>query len=167
MPFECSKFFEKSYNFYFTSIGMNKIFKSPFNISILLTLIILFIIIIYFPSKPNTPIYIIFKIGFYIFLSSYLAIFLHGCIIKNINKKKNNDDEIYSYSGGNSFNCINSNSIKPNLGGREIIGGDSYDTYDNKDEKNIDKILNDKTYPEDSDNELTDDKENIFASYGV
>ena len=128
MPFECSKFFEESYNFYFTSIGMNKIFKSPFNISILLTLIILFIIIIYFPSKQNTPIYILFKIGFYIFLSSYLAVFLHGCIIKNINKKKNNDDEIYSYSGGNSFNVINPNSIKPNLDGREIIGYDSYDT---------------------------------------
>jgi len=156
MPFECSKFFDESYKFYFSSIGLNKIFKSSFNSSILLTIIILFIIILYFPSKKNTPFNVMLKIGIYVFIVNYLTLFLHKCVNKNI---ENTPEEILYGGGGGD------NNICPNLGGREIIGGDSYDT----------KIIGGADLIESLDgiggsdepyiNEGTDEK--IFSLYGV
>ena len=161
MPFECSKFFDKSYNFYFSSIGLNKIFKSPCNSSILLTTIILFLIIIYFPSKKNTPLSIIVKIGLYIFIFSYLILFLHGCVIKNIKKNKEVADQFVSDKDNSITLGAGHNIIQPNMDGREIIGGDSYDIYDaDENVGDVDKI---DSYAKDMDGGDT----NIFSIYGV
>lgn len=167
MPFECSKFFDKSYNFYFSSVGLNKIFKSPFNSSILLTITILFIIILYFPSKKNTPLYILCKIGLYIFICNYIVLFLHSCIIKNIKKTKDSNLDIYNDGENIINNAAQNNNIKPYLGGREIIGGDSYDIDDGDINEDTDIISDDADdYIIDGD-KPNDDGDNLFSLYGV
>ena len=159
MPFECSKLFDDAYEFSFSSIGLNKIFKSNLYTSILLTTLIVFIIVLLFPSKKDTPICILFKIGLYIFITSYITIFLYGCVIKNANNKKIETDEIMQY-GGTAKDTINfgGKTVEPNLGGREIIGGESYETNKEGGESEHNDMK-----PQESPG--VDD--NIFALYGV
>jgi len=161
MPLECSKLFDDAYEFSFSSIGLNKIFKSNLYTSILLTAIIIFIIVLLFPSKQNTPICILFKVGFYIFIVSYITLFLYGCVIKNTNSKKKENEEIMQY-GGVEQDVINfgGKKIEPNLGGREIVGGESYDT----DGGETDKSGESSDYISDGGKNNDD---NIFALYGV
>lgn len=158
MPLEFSKLCGDAYTYSFASTGLNKIFKSNLYTSLLLTVLIIFIIILLFPSKKDTPFYILFKIGFYIFITSYVIMFFHGCVIKNINSKKKENEEIMQY-GGADRDSINfgTKKIKPNLIGREIVGGESYDTVVG----DVDKGVSSE-YIGGQDND-----DNIFALYGV
>jgi hypothetical protein len=157
MPFECSKLFDDAYEFSFSSIGLKKIFNSNLYTSLLLTTLIVFIIVLLFPSKKDTPIYILFKVGLYIFITSYITIFLYGCMIKNTNTKKIENNEIIQY-GGTSKNPINFGyeAVIPDLNSRSIIGCESYDIKDDQNDNKIASKLN-----------ITDSDDNIFSLYGV
>lgn len=156
MPLECSKLFDDAYAFSFSSIGLNRIFKSNFRTSILLTIMIIFIIILMFPSKANTPFCVLFKVGFYIFITCHVTLFLYGCVMKNTNNKKIENEEIVQY-GGTEPDVINFGvkKITPKLDDREIICDESYDSTGKNDNNTSDYITSGK------------DDENIFALYGV
>jgi hypothetical protein len=91
MPIELSNAVKTTSGWSFASKGMNKIFINKIYTSVVLTCIIIILIMILYPCKKDTPLYILGKLGFYIFISSLSIIFMHDCVIYNKNKSISDD----------------------------------------------------------------------------
>jgi hypothetical protein len=92
MPFELSKSLTNTGGLSFASKGMNGLFASRFYTTAILTIMIIILIMILYPGQKNTPIWILVKLGFYIFLVSLGLIFIHDCVVYHEYEKKNNAD---------------------------------------------------------------------------
>jgi glucan phosphoethanolaminetransferase (alkaline phosphatase superfamily) len=95
MPFELSNTFNNTFGMSLSSPGMNRLLCSKFYTSIILTFIIIILIMIIYPCKKGTPIFVTFKLGFYIMICTLSVIFLHDTILRssfdhNLNNKENN-----------------------------------------------------------------------------
>lgn len=104
MPIELSNIINSTFGFSFKSRGVNNIFTNKIYTSAILTILIVFLIMIIYPCKKNTPGYILGKLIFYIFIATLGIIFIHDCIMYNnyeSKKEQQGSDEFIDNIGGN------------------------------------------------------------------
>lgn len=103
MPFELSNSLKNTCGWSFASKGMNGLFHSKFYTSAILTVMIIILIMVIYPGQKNTPMWILAKLGFYIFIVSIGIIFMHDCVSYNEYSKKvggAEDETIIAAMGG-------------------------------------------------------------------
>ena len=97
MPLEIGELFKSTCDMSFASKGLNSLFCSKVYTSLISTIICLILIMIIYPSKSKTKIWVFFKLGFYIFITNIIISFIHDGVIHNENSKKitkDNDEKI-------------------------------------------------------------------------
>jgi hypothetical protein len=115
----------------FLSPGLNVIFSNKLYTSTILTLTVLILIMIIYPCKENTPIWVIFKLGFYILIFSSAWLVLHDIImrkyiIEKYTREKSNDF-VGSIGGTSNIATNNDNvDISPSM----VYGGSAIDDTD-------------------------------------
>lgn len=73
--------------------GVNKFFLNKFYSALALTIAIILIIMVLYPCKKETPIYLLLKVGLYIFIGSVSIIFIHDiALIDNYKTHINKQD---------------------------------------------------------------------------
>ena len=132
MPFELSHSLKNTCGGSFASKGMNSLFSSRFYTTALLTVLIIIIIMIIYPVQKKTPIWVLAKLGFYIFLVSLGIIFIHDCIVYHDYAKTTESEESDKFVEGlNKDENIPFNDDKVNVqpntegkkkGGDEMVG---------------------------------------------
>ena len=100
MPFDLSNSLKTTCGWSFASKGMNGIFVSRFYTTAILTVMIIILVMILYPCKKNTPVWILVKLGFYVFLVSLGMIFIHDCVVFHEYEKKVGGDESDEFIGG-------------------------------------------------------------------
>jgi hypothetical protein len=105
----------------FLSTGATKLFHSVWYTAAMLTVLIIILIMVIYPGKAGTPVWILGKLGIYVFLISAGIIFLHGCIISNAQAEKLGGDAddrfIEKISGGGNIAFSGDNmKISPSIG---------------------------------------------------
>jgi hypothetical protein len=88
MPIELSNTLKDTCGWSFASPGINNIFCNKVYTAGVLTVIIIILVMIIYPGKAGTPMWVIFKLGFYILLATVGVIFIHDSIVHNISEKK-------------------------------------------------------------------------------
>ncbi len=121
MPLGVNDFLQ-NFNTPFLSTGANKLFHSVWYTAAILTVLIILLIMVLYPGKPGTPVWVLVKLGIYIFLLSSAVVFVHGCVVRNANTEKLGgaaDEEFINRIGGDSHMAFagESGSIVPRLGG--------------------------------------------------
>lgn len=131
MPFDLSNSLKTTCGWSFASKGMNGLFVSKFYTTAILTVMIIILVMIIYPCQKNTPVWILVKLGFYVFIVSLGMIFMHDCVVFHEYDKKVGGDESDEFieglngDGNIAFNGsddkvkIEHNSKK---GGDEIVG---------------------------------------------
>lgn len=100
MPFNLSNSLKTTYGWSFASKGMNGLFVSKFYTTAILTVMIIILVMIIYPGQKNTPVWILVKLGFYVFLVSLGMIFMHDCVVFHEYEKKVGGDESDEFIGG-------------------------------------------------------------------
>jgi len=93
MPVEIGSSLRGAYNWTFSYPVLNNIFSNPFWTSILIVFTIFLLIIILYPCKTNTPMSVLFKLMFYVFITTFGILIIHNGILKFIYKKDITDDK--------------------------------------------------------------------------
>ena len=104
MPIELSNAINPTHGFSFGSNGLNNIFANKIYTSAILTIFIIFLIMIIYPCKKNTPSHLLGKLAFYIFVTTLGVMFVHDCIVYNRHESKTeqrDSDEFVNNIGGN------------------------------------------------------------------
>jgi uncharacterized membrane protein len=118
MPFELGDSLKNTFNWTFQSRGMNNLFASKFYTTAILTVMVIILIMIIYPAKKNTPPWMLFKLGFYIFIISLGVIVMHDGVVLSAIKEKMGGDEstdfIDGLHGGNVAFGGNSITVSPN-----------------------------------------------------
>lgn len=96
--------------------------SKPTHSAAFMTVLIIVLIMIICPCKKGTSLLVFCKLGFYIFLTSFVVMFMHdGISSTNYKKKydsKQSENLIHSFSGGNSVVYGGDNiTITPATGG--------------------------------------------------
>ena len=82
MPLEFGDLIKGGSNSIFSSYG--SWFSSPFLVALLITFIVILIILVMYPAKSNASLIKIFKMFLYVFIGTFVIVFLHdGCVEKN------------------------------------------------------------------------------------
>jgi hypothetical protein len=127
--FELSAIGNKACGWSFASKGLNALFCSRIYTSGILTILIVLLIMILYPCKKGTPCLILVKLGFYVFICTYITIFIHDGILH-----KESNDKLGESKNDNFINSIGSDDVvygndnipvKPNpnvIGGEGIVG---------------------------------------------
>jgi len=80
----------------FGSDALNSILGSSLFVAILISLVMMLLVMIFYPAKPGTGFGIVARMGLYMFFSTLLIVFLHDSVLKYIFEDKaqiaNNDD---------------------------------------------------------------------------
>jgi hypothetical protein len=100
MPFDLSNSLKTTCGWSFASKGMNGLFVSRFYTTAILTVMIIILVMILYPCQKNTPIWVLVKLGFYVFLVSLGMIFIHDCVVFHEYEKKVGGDESDDFIGG-------------------------------------------------------------------
>lgn len=101
----------------FGSDLLNSILSSSIFMAIVITLVMLLIIMIIYPAKKGTGFVVIAKMGLYMFLISFMLIFLHDSVLKYTFEEKTHDrsaDEIMKGMNSNNRDPV-ANSIYSNI----------------------------------------------------
>lgn len=149
MPFELSNSLKNTCGWSFASKGMNGLFGSKFYTTAILTSMIIVLIMILYPCQKNTPVWILGKLGFYIFVVTLGIIFVHDCVVYHNYEKETHDTETDEFIGGldgrNNIafsgdgdrvdisidNVSNKNKDnKPGENHSTVVGGDSDSVFD-------------------------------------
>ena len=88
MPIELSESLKNTCGVTFASRGMNGLFCSKFYTTLILTIMILILITVIYPCKNGTPLWIVGKLGFYIFAATLAILFLHDGVVYSSYKKE-------------------------------------------------------------------------------
>jgi hypothetical protein len=110
MPIELLSCTRQVNNYAFDSVGLNKLLSNcgvfAFIISAMMILLIMFL----YPAKPNTSVYVLFKIFVYMYGGTLLLVFLHDGILKehmrHLEKSTDYDDivtNLTNKTGGSSL----------------------------------------------------------------
>jgi hypothetical protein len=135
MPIELFNAIKTTGGWSFASKGMNNLFINKLYTSAILTIVVILLIMILYPCKKNTPVYMLGKLGFYIFITSLSIIFIHDCVVYNKNKSnddisKNNEfvdtigDDDVVYRSDKVIPVIPAIDIENSKSESNIIGGD-------------------------------------------
>jgi hypothetical protein len=147
MPFELGDSIKNTCNLTFQSRGMNSLFCSKFYTTTIMTIMVIVLIMIIYPCKKNTPTWILFKLGFYVFIFTLGILIMHDGVVLSSLKEK--------IGGNESENFINN------------IHGDNI-AFD-KDSITVSPITiseyNDP--PNDSDSTNPESNNNLFQHFGV
>jgi Ca2+/Na+ antiporter len=153
MPIEIGSVLGGICNKTYSITGLNVIFSSIINTAIVLTLITLILIMVIYPCKKNTPMWLLFKLFLYILISIVFVLYLHNSTIKNNYEKKYRNNNLEKFIGGMESNSItHSNDIievSPNHSKKDI----KLNEMDKYDDLNVD--LNDDLN-DDLNNDLND-----------
>jgi hypothetical protein len=129
---------------------MNNLFNNRIYTTAILTVLILILIIILYPCRQNTPLWVLIKLGFYIFLINISILFIHDCSM-NYNYKKekeeNDTDEMINIIDGNNNHADDKVNVIPK-------------TRSNNQELNMQTNESDSI-------KVGGDNSNIFSMYGV
>lgn len=77
----------------FNSTILGIIFSSPLWISVFLTLITIVLIILLYPCKTGTPMYILFRTAVYVFVAIFTAQIIHNGVLKSMFEMKYEDQK--------------------------------------------------------------------------
>jgi hypothetical protein len=91
---------EDTYKCSFASRGISKLFCNKFYTAGILTAMIIILIMVIYPCKKGTPVFIVFKLAFYILIFTYMVIFVHDGVLHQITEKENDDAETSKFIGG-------------------------------------------------------------------
>ena len=167
MPFELSNSLKNTCGWSFASKGMNGLFVSKFYTTAILTIMIIVLIMILYPCQKNTPVWLLGKLGFYIFIVTLSVIFVHDCVIYHTYEKELNEDETSQFIGGLDGG---ENIAFSGIGDRVKIDIGSKKNHDS----NCDEVsgFGESTekcddYSNDVDVVGGDSTDSIFAMYGV
>lgn len=138
MTIEIGHFLGDISNSTYSSSGLNSIFGSVLYTSILLSIILLLIICFIYPCKKNTPLWVTFKLMFYVFIGVLSVLYLHHGALYHKYEKKIEDRSV-----SNLINGINNPSpayegdriqVNPILvtGGNETNNASDIKLYSNK-----------------------------------
>jgi hypothetical protein len=98
MPFELGDSLKSTCNWTFQSKGMNSLFFSKFYTTAIITVMVIVLIMIIYPCKKNTPSWLLFKLGFYVFIMTLGIIVMHdGVVLTKLKEKiggRENEDFI-------------------------------------------------------------------------
>jgi hypothetical protein len=97
MPIDFRKTIGSNDSLAFMSKGSSKIFRNKISVSAFLTFMVIVLIMMLYPTKKGTPVWVLLRLGFYIFLVSLTVLFLHDCVLTNDIKaiySSDKDDEI-------------------------------------------------------------------------
>ena len=111
MTVEIGSVFNDICNKSYSISGLNVIFSSILNTSIILCIIVLLIITFIYPCKKGTSSLLLLKLFIYIFISVVFILSIHSSIIKNNYQEKSNNTKLNSF-----MNNIDSNQT--------VYGGD-------------------------------------------
>jgi hypothetical protein len=140
MPIELSNTINDTCGWSFSSKGMKNIFCNKFYTSAVLTLIVLVLIMIIYPCKRGTPVWVLFKLGFYILMFSFGIFVIHDSLMKNYHM----DEKI----GGESSDFI------------ESLGGENNVMYEKIDVRPARSEVSKNNSPDAA-------QEELFSMYGV
>lgn len=105
MPFALSDFLKSTCGWSFSSRGMNTLFCNKFYTSGLLTIIIVVLIMLIYPCKQGTPLWITFKLGFYIMVFTLGIMFIHDGVMyydyQKVQAAVNSNSFVDGISSGN------------------------------------------------------------------
>lgn len=105
MPFALSDFLKSTCGWSFSSRGMNTLFCNKFYTSGLLTIIIVVLIMLIYPCKQGTPLWITFKLGFYIMVFTLGIMFIHDGVMyydyQKVQAADNSNSFVNGISSGN------------------------------------------------------------------
>jgi len=148
MPIDITNSLKSTKGWSFASKGMNGLFASRINTTAVLTVMIIILIMLMYPCKQNTPMWILLKLGFYIFITSISIIFIHDCVLYNKNIKDKESKNSDSIVGG-----INTDNV----------------VYDNDKVEILPKKISvsKDTSPDTSSDITGGDTEKLFEMYGV
>ena len=90
---ELSSFSGDAYKCSFASRGINNIFCNKFYTAGILTVMIIVIIMVIYPCKKGTSLFIMVKLAFYVFIVSYVVIFIHDGVIHQKTETENENVE--------------------------------------------------------------------------
>ena len=65
------------------SIGLNKLLSHTGILAFMISLLMVLIIMVFYPAKPGTSFYILVKIFMYMFAGTLLLVFLHDGMLKD------------------------------------------------------------------------------------
>ena len=88
MPFELGDSLKSTCNWTFQSKGMNGLFFSKFYTTAIITVMVIVLIMIIYPCKKNTPSWLLFKLGFYVFILTLGIIVMHDGVVLTTLKEK-------------------------------------------------------------------------------
>lgn len=100
MTIEIGHFLGDISNSTYSSSGLNSIFGSVLYTSILLSIILLLIICFIYPCKKNTPLWVTFKLMFYIFIGVISILYLHHGVMYHKYEKKVEDKSVKNLING-------------------------------------------------------------------
>lgn len=150
MPFAITDVLQKC-NTPFLSAGATKLFHSVWYTAGILTVLIIILVMVIYPGKSGTPVWVLGKLGLYVFLISASVVFIHGCIVRNEYSEK---------ISGNENNAF-----------IERLGGDTHLAFADGNIK-INPAIHEPytiepTMPSTPTHEIAGGSENLFAMYGV
>lgn len=104
MPLELDKLFSSGVGFFNKDATIGGILSSTIGVSIIIVLCVIFIIMVMYPTKENTPLTIFFRMALYMLVSICAILFLHDGLNASTLKKQYNDairnDVVTSAIGG-------------------------------------------------------------------
>ena len=100
MPIDLTNTLKSSCGWSFASNGMNNLFGSRLYVTGMLTVFIVVLIMVLYPCRKDTPMWILTKLGFYIFLVTFGMVFIHDCVTYNSYAEKTGGDEAESIIRG-------------------------------------------------------------------
>jgi hypothetical protein len=135
MPFELGDSLKSTCNWTFQSKGMNNLFCSKFYTTAIMTVMIIVLIMVIYPCKKNTPPWLLFKLGFYVFILSLGIIIMHDGVVLSTLKEKmgGRESETFIDNIHNNYKNIafNDDSIVVSPNTIHVTGGNEYDrSYD-------------------------------------
>lgn len=100
MTIEIGHFLGDISNSTYSSSGLNSIFGSVLYTSILLSIVLLLIICFIYPCKKNTPLWVTFKLMFYVFIGVLSILYLHHGALYHKYEKKIEDRSVSNLING-------------------------------------------------------------------
>ena len=155
MPVDLNNIIKFSSSCAYDNKIVNNLCSGPIQSAALMTVVIILLIMIMCPCKKNTSMLVFGKLGFYIFLFSFVIMFVHDGIVSTNYQKKYGDTQnehlIRSFSGGNNP-VYSSDDI-------DVVAatGDDVHKMSGSDETSSPYVENTRE----------DDTENIFVRFGV
>lgn len=110
---------KKTSNLVFSSPLLNGILGSSLFVAVVISLIMVILIMLYYPAQLGTPFSIVCKIFIYMFLASFLVVFLHDGVFKFLlqeQEQERNDEDILSGTNNNGRDVVYNNTpmVNPN-----------------------------------------------------